>query len=32
MIGQVTVVAVSAIGGGQEAVQAGPRATDATEE
>ena len=32
MIGQVTVVAVVAAGGGQEAVQAGPGGTAATEE
>ena len=32
MIGQVTVVAVAAAGDGQEAVQAGPGATAATEE
>ena len=32
MIGQVTVVAVAAAGGGQVAVQAGPGATAAAEE
>ena len=32
MIGQVTVVAVAAAGGGQEAVQAGLGATAAAEE
>ena len=32
MIGQVTVVAVAAAGGGQKAMQAGPRATSAVEE
>ena len=32
MIGKVTVVVVGAAGGGQEAVQAGPGQTAATEE
>ena len=32
MIGQVTVVAVAAVGDGQEAAQAGPRGTAAAEE
>ena len=32
MIGQVTVVVVVAVGGGQEAAQVGPRGTAATEE